>query len=471
MNKLIILVLSSLFVLTGCSQKSVTQPTSSTSYSTSELSTDSITYGPVSPDYKIEADYDEDRHQLNTHLQVAFENNVEDQLEDLYFNLWPNADEFEEGSIDIQTVHVNGEEVSFTIEDTVLSLSGFLLKHDEMTTIEMDFNVQIPELQHRFGWSERQVSLGNWFPILAVYDAHEWNTHPYYADGESFYSITGDYDVTFTVPDGLEVAATGERKSVSHTKDGLTYKFSAKQVRDFAAVFNTGFKSLQDRIQGTDMIVLFLPGEENQAQLMLEAAQKTMPLYNEKYGEYPWNTLTIVSTDYGQTFDGGMEYPQLVTINTPTLSDEEELGLTVAHEIAHQWFYSLVGNDQYREPWLDESLTTFASYAAYYETTDFDWIEEEELEDTITSPVSAFQEDTSDRYGNTMYDGGAQMLSELHDLLGENVFFKGMRTYVDEMQFGIATTADFIRIMQQVSEENLKPFFTEHGVYLQETIQ
>jgi aminopeptidase N len=173
--------------------------------------------------------------------------------------------------------------------------------------------------------------------------------------------------------------------------------------------------------------------------------------------------------DYSQDFDGGMEYPQLVMINTPYLTDEEELSLTVMHEVAHQWFYSAIGNDQYMEPWLDESFSTFASYVAFYDTADFDWLEEDYSAFSLTAPVSDFSDDRVEQYGDIIYDGGAKMLSDLYNLLGEDVFYDGMQTYYSKYQFAIVTTADFIRVMEDVSGKSLKPFFKAHGVLLEET--
>ena len=262
---------------------------------------------------------------------------------------------------------------------------------------------------------------------------------------------------------------TGVQQSVKH--DGATQvaHFTAQNVRDFAGILNTPFNHMTETINGTAITVSYRPTEQAQALVIMDTAKETFSIYEQLFGEYPWETLDLVSVDYSDLFDGGMEYPQLVTINTAHVADDEELGVTVAHEIAHQWFYSLVGNDGYREPWLDESLTTFASYVAYYQTTHFDWIDEQADDYSITSSVADFSSDEDEQYGEVMYDGGAQMLSKLHNLLGEDVFYEGLRTYVEEMRFQVATTADFIRIMQEVSGENLHPFFTKNYVFLDET--
>ncbi|AXH99360.1 M1 family peptidase [Sporosarcina sp. PTS2304] len=436
-------------------------------YSAKELSTQSIRYGPAAPSYTIDAVYEESTHAISATMQVSFENNFEPEMTSVYFSIWPNAQVFTDGKIDIQEVLSEEKRLPYEVDDTTLKVSELSIPQDQQITLDIAFQVTIPEDKHRFGWSGKQVSLGNWFPILAVHDSHGWNLHPYFDYGESFYSLNGDYDVRFTLPNSIHVVATGEVNETRSVGDQKTHHFTAKNVRDFAAVFYSKRVAKKQRVEDTDIFVYAYDDEE--AALIMDAATKSFTTYSELFGPYPWDTLTLTSVDYSENFDGGMEYPQLVMMNTPFLNDEENLAVTVMHEVAHQWFYSLVGNNPYREPWLDESLTTFASYVAYYDTATFDWIDDEPLKYSITSAVSDFAESDMDVYGDIMYDSGALMLSNLHRKLGDEKFYKGLRAYVKEMTFHIATTADFIRIMQEQSGENLEEFFTSHQVFLEET--
>lgn len=71
------------------------------------------------------------------------------------------------------------------------------------------------------------------------------------------------------------------------------------------------------------------------------------------YAPYPWRTFTVVIT--ADSLSLGFEYPTLVFLSS------DLPGFVAAHETAHQWFYSLVGNDQARDPWLDEALAEWAT--------------------------------------------------------------------------------------------------------------
>lgn len=95
--------------------------------------------------------------------------------------------------------------------------------------------------------------------------------------------------------------------------------------------------------------------------MSLKAAIDAVNAFCDAWGEYPYDTLDVVQTPYNA---GGMEYPGLVRIaemyaDLIGAEGDESLRLDVAHEVAHEWFYAVVGNDQYREAWLDESFAVY----------------------------------------------------------------------------------------------------------------
>lgn len=454
--------------LFGCAENAEPSLANNT-YSASELATDNIRYAPTAPKYTIRANYNETDHTISGDWSVSFTNNLGESMNKVLFNVWANSPVF--GSkVSVQNVLVNGTPAKAHLKDTVLTISDITIKDGAAATVKLTFNLGIPKRKDRFGWSGRQVSLGNWFPILAVHDRHGWNTPPYFELGESFYSVISDLDVTLDAPAELEILATGQQISKNVLENRQTVHFLANNVRDFFVMLNTPFKKMTAKIDNVNVVIAYRKGEEDAAAVMMAAAKQVLPTYQAWFGDYPWQTLTIASADYAADFNGGMEYPTLVTINTLHLPDDDELGLTVAHEIAHQWFYNLVGSNSYREPWLDEALTTFVSYAAFYETTDIDWAKTQANSIAITASADQFADDDGERYSAVIYDDGAKMLSDLHDEIGDELFWQALRQYVDDHRFGIASTADFIRIMQQVSKKNLKPFFESQRVILDDTL-
>jgi aminopeptidase N len=144
-----------------------------------------------------------------------------------------------------------------------------------------------------------------------------------------------------------------------------------------------------------------------------------------------------------------MEYPGAVLI-TDTLYEmgsEDILEYVVAHEVAHQWWYAMVGNDEIDDPWLDESLTEYSTLLYYKERYGEARFKEEyryniELNLALYSlaapgtmrvgrPISAY--DDSLLYTMAVYKRGTQMFYELHRQMGDQAFFSAMRAYFDDM--------------------------------------
>ncbi|WP_404451700.1 M1 family metallopeptidase [Virgibacillus necropolis] len=475
-----------LILITGCTDNSNSSPTEKdqveqvksekTAQMESHLKTENIIYGPAGPIYKIDVTYDDKKHQISGTMHVSFVNNLDKTLEHIYFNLWPNAKEFKSGGVQVDNVQFNNKPVKFDVKKTKLNVSGLSLKTDEEATIKMDFTVTIPEMKNRFGWYDTNVSLGNWFPILAVYDNEGWNLDTYFAGGESFYSLTSDFDVTLKTNKGQMIATTGQSLGKVTMEDGLAiHHFKAKNVRDFAIVMNSAFNQSTFNENGIKINVFYEEENKEYAKYMMDTARYSLSLYGKLFGKYPWPELDIIGMPINVGL--GMEYPQLVMISLKSDEEKEKYAIyhTTEHEIAHQWFYGAVGNNQYDEPWLDESFASFASYIALHDKKpNFKWVRAiGKKYYHLTSPASTFlkhkEDDGLAMYGDVIYDYGAKALNELRKKLGDDAFYKGMQAYFEEMKFKVATTADFIRIMEQSSGEDLSKFFKDHRVYLDDT--
>ena len=89
-------------------------------------------------------------------------------------------------------------------------------------------------------------------------------------------------------------------------------------------------------------------------------AKESIKIFNNLFGEYPYDTYSVVASDF---YIGGMEYPTLVMIDNTLYDDNSKflLEYVIAHETAHQWWYSVIGNDEVDEPWLDEALTEYST--------------------------------------------------------------------------------------------------------------
>jgi aminopeptidase N len=144
-----------------------------------------------------------------------------------------------------------------------------------------------------------------------------------------------------------------------------------------------------------------------------------------------------------------MEYPEIVL--TPAQST------AIAHELAHQWFYSIVGDDQYREPWLDESFAEFSA-ARLPPRQVPNRLRGCKLPDGSKVPLDASMATMTrggpGRYVRTVYLGGACFLRAVQRELGRAKFDAFMRGLVAAHRDGIDTTAEFVAALRAAAPGN-----------------
>jgi hypothetical protein len=155
--------------------------------------------------------------------------------------------------------------------------------------------------------------------------------------------------VRIAAPPGLTVLATGAQTGAG--------RWRATAVRDFALAVGH-FTLVRATVNLPDRVQITVAVERHSftfPQKFLAAAEHALRSYSSRYGPYPWSNYTlVVMADF--TGLQGLEYPTMVFLSPGGWE-------LAAHETAHQWFYSLVGNDQARDPWLDEGLASWAEAA------------------------------------------------------------------------------------------------------------
>jgi Peptidase family M1 domain len=304
------------------------------------------------------------------------------------------------------------------------------------TTIALRIRITVPPRPDRFGRFHGAAYFGNAIPILAVADRRGWQLPPYTFAGESFYSLTSSWRVRLRVPEGLQVASTGTQAG---GRAGGAITLVAPHARDFMLV--VGRFAVRTAQAGPVRLRRFsVPGTPaSDARRTLAIAALSMRRFAGWYGPYERPEVDLVESP-AEVARGGvaMEYPELVL--TPAQAT------AVAHELAHQWFYSIVGDDQWSEPWLDESFAEFS--AARLPRREVP----NRLRDCHVPEASrvaldagmATQTAARGRYVRTVYVGGACFLRAVQRELGAARFDAFMRGLVAERRDGIDTTAEFV---------------------------
>lgn len=447
--------------------------------------------------YEINVELDVEDRVLYGKTNVSYINNENISLDKIYFHIYPNAykrkdtspvppedfetvywDGFKPGSIDIDYVTSNDESLQYNIQgndETILEINlDNPLEPGNRVEVSIGFKISIPKVYDRLGYGNNCYNFGNWYPIAAVYDDTGWNLDPYYAMGDPFYSDISDYNVSITVPKDFTVAATGEIVDEKLSGNKRNYTFKENYVRDFAWVTSDKFNVDVENVDGIDIKSYYIDGSNNRNELALNTAKNSIKIFNSKYGKYPYKTLSVVGT----CFISGMEYPGIVFINSDYYNDNTDdyyLEVTIAHEIAHQWWYAVVGNDEVDEAWVDESLAAY-SEVVYYDNTESreygdSYMEKEytmvynsykkriQSTEKILQPVTNFK--NLNDYAVLVYYKGAMMHDAIRDTVGDKTFFKILQTYYNEYKFKNASSQDFIGIVERVTGKEWDDFFNK----------
>jgi len=314
-------------------------------------------------------------------------------------------------------------------------------------TLSMHVRIQLFHRDDRFGFNAGIAFLGTVLPTLAVRDDHGWNLNPFADLGESFYSLVSDYRVTLETPSWLRTPATGVLQSTTVHGSLIERTYVAHQVRDFEWAA-ARFHHLVGSADGTRVHVWYLPSlvTAAQAKQARTDAVRSMKMFSRDFGTYPYPEVDLVLSGF-RAF-GGMEYPTIV------FTDPQQR--TISHELAHQWFYGIVGDDQFREPWLDESFATWASslpLGGSPSCASYHW---PNAKVRLNSSMAYFRR-VPEAYG-VVYLAGACMLSQLSDRFGASAFLTVLQGYVAAHRLGIARTGDFKHAVTTAARAQLPGF-------------
>ncbi|HEX3644087.1 MAG TPA: M1 family metallopeptidase [Vicinamibacterales bacterium] len=236
--------------------------------------------------------------------------------------------------------------------------------------IELAWTAHVPRTFARTGAIGNFFFIAQWFPKLGVLQDDGWNCHQFHA-GTEFFSDYGVYDVSLTVPAGWPLGATGTQRELHDNGDGTaTHRYHQDDVHDFAWTTSPDYlvrtaRFEHPRLPVVEMRLLLQPEHAGQADRHFDATRATLKYYGEWYGAYPYGHITIVDPAF-QSGAGGMEYPTLFTAGTRWLAPQGVTtpeGVTV-HEAGHQFWYGIVGNNEFEDAWMDEGFNTFSTARA-----------------------------------------------------------------------------------------------------------
>ncbi len=337
----------------------------------------------------------------------------------------------------------------------------------ETIELTLRYTVNVPRTAYRFGVRDHIWALGNCFATPAVWEDGAYRTDAYTAVGDPFISDCANYTVSVSVPRGYLCAGSGcpEEETV---QGRAVYRFAAPAVRDFALVISNRFKVAQTMRNGV-LVSAYATGR-SRAREMLGYAGRALECYTERYGEYPYQSLTLAEIEFPM---GGMEYPAMAMIGASQLdAGGRTLEYVMAHEVAHQWWYAVVGSDGVNQSWQDEALCEF-SLLDYVETV-YGRAQRDELQRTrvesamrvtvprgITpgAPLTYFS--SMSEYSLVVYNRGAAMLCALDQAMG-GTLDDFLRAYYGRYAFSRASRRDFENLLAQHTGGDYGPLIVDY---------
>ena len=342
------------------------------------------------------------------------------------------------GDIRLRPVTVDGVAVDASINgQTIIVPLGGVLPVDGLTRIRVQYSAHLRSDLDGSDWLFTRTNgiadVYRWLPWVSRRVTFERPNN-----GDPFVTPTSrDVRVRIITDRRLALATTGDL--VSTSADGLTSVFQARNVRDFTVTAATDYQTRERVVGATTVRAWFRPGTRGWA--MLDAAADAFAALEERLGPYGYPTFNVVQSAGGS----GMESPGLIWI--PPATAAVNLRYLAAHETAHLWFYGIIGNDQVREPFTDEATADFVARSI---------LGIHRASRCPTARLDRSIYDYSARcYYETIYIQGGNLLDDVRQLMGSDVFWVALRGYVDANRGGLVATSTLLRTLDDATQLDL----------------
>lgn len=416
--------------------------------------------------YTFTLDVDYDKAFLNVEQTIA--HRAEFTLTSLIFNVPPAAPAF--AAFNLSSATLGATPVSFKQTGIVLEIPlPQPVAAGQSISVTLRWWGQVPFSDGRYGAADGVILLGNWYPQLAVMRQGVWQQHQYTSIGDAFFTDVADFDVTVTTAANVTIAASGQQTG---RKSGQ-WTFRAESARDFALALSSRFQTQSRKVDGVPLTVYFTGERAEAARVALDVAEQSLRWYVQRLGPYRFPALAIVQSPNGQQKHNAQEHSGLFSVRAEVFTPST-VGVYVAHELAHAWFFASVGNDQIRQPWLDEALATSVSLDFYRDMNAREYAAlwgvwggaTKDFNETAPLNRGIMDFDNGSAYFWTIYRQGASFMRDVREAMGDDAYWRALRAYADDFAFAVAEPQDLLRALRQAAPQaDLLPIFRRYLDY------
>jgi hypothetical protein len=413
---------------------------------------------PARPRVQLSYDVAPDLHSATGTESVVFTPDA--RTCQLVFRAWPNNPTMAKtgSSLAVTKAMVEGKQVEPTVTaagapsgapGTLIEVPlQHCLNAGQSVQANLDFRLALGlDADERVGFSPdtNTAWFGSGFPLLAWIRGQGWARDPAVnINGET--AASEDFmlsDLSVTAPNDDQVIGTGTAagEAPGPTPGTTTHRFTAPAVRDVTV--EVGHYNVLNRDIGAVHLHLATPKSGTKADPAMWADQlnDVVTSLTELFGPFPYPDLWVAITP-GQS--DGTEFPTALQMSDARSKD---LPALIAHEVSHQWFYSLVGNNQAEHPWMDEALATFGEANAGGDAHDYRYDDTpRRVVGLMGRPMSYWADNGGfERYTQGVYNQGAAVLLEARRRVGTDRFDTALRNYIVANAHRVATPDDFAR--------------------------
>lgn len=376
-------------------------------------------------------------------------------------NDWPNC-------FYLESLRVDGASADYSLDGHHLRvILPQPLPSGGTATLAIYYRLDIPpkRFEGTFGYLGYQLNLTDWYPFVVPYiPGQGWLLHDAWTFGEHLVYEAADFEVNLKASSAQVIVAA----SAPGEPNGEWTRYRLEGARTFALSASEGYLVTESAVGSVVIRSYYFAGHEGAGERIASAAAQALAIFQAKFGPYPYPSLSIVATEVpdGREFDG------LVFLSTK-FYDEYEGGVRNnlvsigVHEIAHQWWFGLVGSDQALEPWLDEALATYSEriFYEFYGSETWWWnfrvnyFKPAGWVDTDIYHGGGFRP-----YTNAVYLRGAKFLEDLRARIGDEAFFAFLQDYAARHARGRATGDDFFAVLREHTDRDFSDIV---GVYFQ----
>ncbi len=414
--------------------------------------------------YIFYATLDFDAQTLAVDETIRYYNTTGTALSDIVLSVQPNRfgssvfvlNSVTQDSVALTSYDLNAQRLTLNLPQP--------LQPNAATTLALIFNLNLPAKSGEglFGYDFNQINLVDWYPFIVPYSGG-WVLHDPMPFGEHLVYDSSDIELNIKTGADVTIAA-----SAPSDQNGDWTRYRLYGARTFTVSASDEFLVSESAVGSVKIRSYYFDGYKAAGESILYSAVQAVNLYAAKFGDYPYETLAIVQAD----INDGQETDGLVFLASDFYGQygggaKNNLTTIGVHEIAHQWWYGLVGSDQATEPWLDEAMSAY-SERIFYEFNyprygNWWWqfrVDYFGPSGYVDSPIYNFGSQRA--YVNAAYFNGAHFMEDLRSRMGDDDFFRFLKDYSAKYSRGRASSYDFFATVRANSNADISDLIAEY---------